>query len=548
MFPGHQALGAGSNLAVSSDGRHLVAGEFDPGFAQGFATRVWDTRSYQPLPGGFNGAIGGALAPDGVTVPFGYGSDTVLWNARTGRIEQRVPHTGGLALATVSPDGHRIAVSQQFGSAEAVAVYDLDSHHRVGRPVTLHGESAYPLGFLPDGRLVTTGPDNAAIWTLGKTLPPLGVRLETGPNAAAGGGPRQVPLFLPGLRAVLTAGSSRVPLLHDPATGRVIGTLLHGAVSGPPIVPPATPVVTITASPDGRLIAGLRTAGGGVGIWDATTHALLSTLPGTIGMSALWFSSVLWSPAGHLIAATIGGYGYLWNVANPRHPAKPARIRVPAPDVLDDLIFTPDGHRLVTTSASDTRIALFDIATGHILWTAKIGGDVGFRQLAVSPDGATIAVHSGDSNVGQAAGQVTLLDTATGHTTASFPVPSDGGIGYLNHGKWLVSTSNQPAPEAQLYDATTRQPIGVPFPTGAVDQDPIVVDPSGTRFAQIIDYHRNNHLNGTNLDPFLWNADPTGWVTTACTIAGRNLTQAEWHQYLPDRSYHTTCPQWPAGS
>lgn len=36
--------------------------------------------------------------------------------------------------------------------------------------------------------------------------------------------------------------------------------------------------------------------------------------------------------------------------------------------------------------------------------------------------------------------------------------------------------------------------------------------------------------------------------TIACTIAGRNLTHAEWHTYLPNLHYQRTCPQWPAGS
>jgi hypothetical protein len=76
----------------------------------------------------------------------------------------------------------------------------------------------------------------------------------------------------------------------------------------------------------------------------------------------------------------------------------------------------------------------------------------------------------------------------------------------------------------------------------------LVVAPSETRFAQIIDYFNYNLRTGTSLDPFLWNADPKSWVTTACRIAGRNLTQAEWHQYLPDRPYQRTCSQWPSGT
>jgi len=45
----------------------------------------------------------------------------------------------------------------------------------------------------------------------------------------------------------------------------------------------------------------------------------------------------------------------------------------------------------------------------------------------------------------------------------------------------------------------------------------------------------------------VWDSDPAEWQTIACQIAGRNLTQTEWHQYLPSRPYQITCPGWPAG-
>ena len=40
---------------------------------------------------------------------------------------------------------------------------------------------------------------------------------------------------------------------------------------------------------------------------------------------------------------------------------------------------------------------------------------------------------------------------------------------------------------------------------------------------------------------------PRSWMTRACRIAGRNLSQAEWRQYMGDRPYRKTCPDLPAG-
>jgi hypothetical protein len=43
-----------------------------------------------------------------------------------------------------------------------------------------------------------------------------------------------------------------------------------------------------------------------------------------------------------------------------------------------------------------------------------------------------------------------------------------------------------------------------------------------------------------------WNIDSDQWRTTACAVAGRNLTRAEWEQYLPKgERYRATCPEHP---
>ena len=35
--------------------------------------------------------------------------------------------------------------------------------------------------------------------------------------------------------------------------------------------------------------------------------------------------------------------------------------------------------------------------------------------------------------------------------------------------------------------------------------------------------------------------DPARWLARACTVAGRDLTRAEWDRYLPDRPYAPVC-------
>jgi hypothetical protein len=44
-----------------------------------------------------------------------------------------------------------------------------------------------------------------------------------------------------------------------------------------------------------------------------------------------------------------------------------------------------------------------------------------------------------------------------------------------------------------------------------------------------------------------WTLEPARLATGACTLAGRNLTRAEWATYLGDEPYRRTCPEYPAG-
>ena len=47
----------------------------------------------------------------------------------------------------------------------------------------------------------------------------------------------------------------------------------------------------------------------------------------------------------------------------------------------------------------------------------------------------------------------------------------------------------------------------------------------------------------------VWDLDPAHWVDAACRLAGRNLTHAEWDQYIGDLApYRRTCPTHPDGA
>jgi DNA-binding SARP family transcriptional activator/WD40 repeat protein len=506
------------NLTISPDGQRLAAGDLDTGIASG-GLCVWDTRTGNKVQNRI-GAIG-VFASDSRTLSLGFGDSTVLWNTRTGRIENTVPNTGGSALAVVSPDGNRLAVAQSLHGARVVTVYNLRTHRPIGQPLELQGGLADPVGFLPDGRLVTTGTDDAAVWTVGVDVPPLGVRLDTSNDRIAKpGNGSETPSFLSRSGTVLVLGHSDLEVVHDPVSGQALGPIVGGVVRG-----------LVAASPNGRLLAGERATAGGFGIWDRRSGRLLSILPGPT--TRQWGGPPVWSPGGDLIAINFSGVLDMWHVADPRHPPGPEPIAGQL-GTLGEVAFTPDGHQLVVETTTNT-ISLVDVGTGRIDWTRTVREGALAGDFALSPDGATIASSYFVGNTGH----LQFLDTATGTPRTGAVLSTTGGFGYVYGGHWLIASQYVATQQAQLYDAATLEPIGAPFPTGTVppgiaSSGPIAVNGSGTMFAET-----------TRLDPILWHVDPDSWLKLACDIAGRNLTSAEWQHYLPHRTYQRTCPQYP---
>ena len=85
----------------------------------------------------------------------------------------------------------------------------------------------------------------------------------------------------------------------------------------------------------------------------------------------------------------------------------------------------------------------------------------------------------------------------------------------------------------RLVDLDAGRPIGPPLPIAAL---------TGSSFTHDGKALLTNAPNGGAR----WNIDPSRWRDEACALAGRNLTQAEWHRYLPNAGRrHATCPNHP---
>jgi hypothetical protein len=174
-------------------------------------------------------------------------------------------------------------------------------------------------------------------------------------------------------------------------------------------------------------------------------------------------------------------------------------------------------------------IAVFDSFV-HRVWVVNRMGRVTLQKstdvtmAALSPDANRLAVLH-DLHVD-------LYDAHTGVQIGdSIAVPPGStDIEWSADGSRILAFGQN---QGQLIDTNSGQPLGDPLPSTGY----FALRPDGKQVATV--------SNGSLL---LWNVDERHLLAAACQAAGRNLTQAEWTQYLPnDGSYRLVCPQWPSG-
>jgi WD40 repeat protein len=105
-------------------------------------------------------------------------------------------------------------------------------------------------------------------------------------------------------------------------------------------------------------------------------------------------------------------------------------------------------------------------------------------------------------------------------------------VGFSPDGGMLAATTGD---RILLWDAGTRQALGQPLAGRAGEQ--LAFSPDGKVLASA----------GTG-GITLWDTDVASWKALACSRASRNLSRAEWDQFIGTAGpYQRTCPQFPDG-
>ena len=499
-------------FTISPDGRTALtsaAGADDLG-SDG-STFVWDLESRSRLLGPLPGRPG-PFTPDGTQLTLGRHDHIAFVDAATGADRSTLsvgftPPNGYI----MSGDGRRLAVSN--GADGKTRVFDLASG-QIGESLTLFAGPSRPLAFLPGDRLLVGSQDEAAVWRYLDPAPAFATLL---PGQAGNFDARFTP---DGNEIVITEGQQLVRARAR--DGRPLGRVLDLSVA---------PSSRVAVSPDGSTVA-VPEADGTVSLWDRRTGTRQSLLrAGQTGPI-----HVAWSPAAPVVA-TVSGFDrnlVLWDVSDHRDPK--VRHRLDSADVVNldfrQPTFSRDGRVVTLNDFPELgQVTFVDVAHGRVLRTRTPGGQIG--PLLHSPDGKTMAT------IRYLEGVLTVFDAATGRIRATRQVDGHPGQwAFVQGGRRIAilsvpsSTDHGPA-SLQLWDATTLERVGerVTFAMdgwGAGEGD---ASPDGTKL-----------ISHTDRGAVLWDLNPRHWETLACRIAGRNLTRAEWNQYLPGRDYHRTCP------
>jgi WD40 repeat protein len=478
------------------------------------------------------------------------------------------------SAAAISPDGSTVVLGMQNGSVWFVTA----ATGRARRASGGHGASVAAVAFAPGARTaVTAGGDGRVIlWDLrareqAVVLPGPAERVQDAQVSPDGS-------------TLYTAAVGGVLLAWDLTGQRGFGQSARLSTALPCCDPVSPLQPALALSPDGERFA-VPIGASTVGLFSTKTlkpEARLTIRPAGDPITAL-----AWSPTrGELAVGAHGGVVQLWSVDGPPRYERSFTELTPLPghsEAIQALAFSPDGALLAasdksqTTSLGHTSTAL--VATLAI-WRAARGGTVmpptdlgggnslnGSDVVAFSADGKRVAASL-------LTGGVRIYDPLGGQLERTLPDPGDDTIslafgphGILAGGTvggtvqmWSPATGRRvapplladPAPITSLgFDPTGRRfvttsygdgTVKVWFTAGLQQEGPrLPVDPGATSAAAFEPRGEKLLVVDDRGAAFAWPTSLASWQQDACTLAGRNLTRAEWAQFVTGPPYSAIC-------
>ena len=440
-------------------------------------------------------------SPDGSTLAVGAGVEAVLVDAATLKPKTYLSGQGATSALAFSPDGTRVAAT-----GDRLVVWDVTG----GEPVQLLSQA----GPVDDPQF---SPDTTTVFT--KTF--AGV-LEAwdlaGTHRFIAARPGQHLAWKEGFDRISPDGRKVAYVQLGPRFR--VRDLVTGALG--PLVTTSMPqgsYLDIAWHPDSTII-NMTSGDPVVRTWDSRTgrqiaERRLAPQPSTEGAAIAFFSV----DGKYLLVGTTAGRIHVLDAHTLVPAREPIQVHTGGPGKaaqLDVFDFTPSGDRHT--------VYLNDAIVDYVAGTVRPWPDLGSAVISrfPSPDGRRLLIGT-ETGTG-------LLDTTTmrwisppSTTQAGFV---GGGTKFSDDGSLVASVNNG---RLSHWDGRTGAYLG----SAAVDWDG---DPAfSTDDSQLL-------FAGDTGTVVSWNLDPDSWLAAACRLAGRDLTEQEWRNYLPNRPFKPVCP------
>lgn len=565
QLTGH--TGSVTTVTFSADGQRLLSGSADQTLI------LWDVIRRQPVVELLRGHLGqvesvsfspdGRLAASGSTVNTWNGADNqvILWDVYTGQIKDRLALADRTNVSSVvfSPDGQLLAVGQTDGYISLWTVQTgeklglLPGAYQAGAAPT--GRSTIKVAFSPDSRILVAGDEYGYLTMWDVTNRQRVAR----PFKDHTGAINDLAFTLDG-NFLATASNDRSIILWG------MTPLLHQTIAQSP-----SRIWSLATSPDGQLLA-TGSDNGQVSLWDVHLGRLQQTL-NTASLEGL--NSLAFSPDGQWLAvgsddrgvallpmtatkSTVqyltGHHGgvntvafsqdgkilasgsrdktvILWDMVS-RQPLLPPLAE--HTDGVWRVAFSPDG-KILASASWDGTVRLWDVPSGQPHGPPLQGHTGAVVSVVFSPDGQTLASGSRDQTIilwNVASGQP-LGQPLAGHKDTIWDVA-------FNPQGQILASAGCSQPDAHLYCSQGEVrlwhvPDGRPLGQAMIGHTDVVWRVSFSPDGQTL------ISAGDDARIVSWNVNPQSWQKLACNLARRNLTLAEWQQYLGSQPYRATC-------
>jgi len=494
---------------------------------------LWDSTSLKPVAE-LSDEIGRlwdiSFSPDGKTFASGGEKGIVLWDLSVGIFTPKLIDTEQVQSLDFSPDGKILATGNKN-----IIFWDLNTQERIAQPLSGHSSSITSLKFSPDGKKLLSGGCNfnantsvqlcdkgeTIIWSMENSNPIIKPLVFENNNIYA------TSTSPDGNLLVLNDNGKMI--LWDISSQKNIGEIVKCNNDSPD---------QIAFSSDGGYIAIECKSNSVIYVWNTSTLKIVNEI------RVDDVHNFAFSPNNKLLAIRKSDQIGFWDLLTNK-PAK-SPLSVENDQWKYTLAFSPDGNTLAATACNkstsgfycEPKIILWDIDSLTVtnqLTLEGIGGTI--RSIAFSPNGTILASGGGGNGVQGGDSSIILWDLSTGKPIGKPLKPLTGiifdiySLSFSPDNKSLVSSDF--AGGIIFWDVSTHQVINQ-FELDAVPAEATFDANSKTLIVNLYGMVS------------LWNFEPNYWSQLACERAGRNLSRAEWEQYIGNSlPYQAVCPNLP---